>query len=368
MDESYRVADPSRIPTPSLLVYPDKVRANIAHAIEVAGGCERLRPHLKTHKCPEIVALLRAAGITRFKCATLAEAEMAARAGARDVMIAYPLVGVAVERFVRLLRAFPDAAFRPIADHPGPLAALGAAVAAARLEVEVLLDLDSGMHRTGVPVGEAAERLYRQIARTPGLRPGGLHCYDGHIHDRDLEARGRAAGQGRQAVLGLRDALLRAGLAVPRVVMGGSVTFPCHAADAQVELSPGTFVLHDGNYLRDFPDLGFVPAALALARVVSLPAPDRITIDLGCKAIAADSPGPRGFAWSIADAEPQAQSEEHWIWSVSPRHALEPGDFVYVLPAHICPTVALHERMLAIQDGRWTESWRVSARTRQLSA
>lgn len=368
MDESYRAADPSRIPTPSLLVYPDRVRANIARAVAVAGGPERLRPHVKTHKCPEILAAQRAAGISRFKCATLAEAEMAARAGARDIVVAYPLVGVHIERFVRLLRAFPDAAFRPIVDHPAPLAALGEALAAAHLEVDALLDLDSGMHRTGVPIGETAESLYRQIARTPGLRPGGLHCYDGHIHDRDLEARSRAAKEGRDAVLGLRDALARAGLAVPRVVMAGSVTFPCHAGEPQIELSPGTFVLHDGNYLRDFPDLGFVPAALALARVVSLPAPDRITIDLGYKAIASDSPGPRGFAWSIANAQPQEQSEEHWVWSVSPRHALAPGDFVYVLPAHICPTVALHERMLVIQDGRWTESWRVSARTRQLSA
>ncbi len=243
---------------------------------------------------------------------------MAARAGARDVVIAYPLVGANVERFVRLLRAFPDAAFRPIVDHPAPLAALGEAVAAARLEVDVLLDLDSGMHRTGVPIGEAAQRLYGQIARTAGLRPGGLHCYDGHIHDRDFEVRSRSAKEGRDAVLGLRASLVRAGLPVPRVVMGGTVTFPCHASCREVEVSPGTFVLHDGNYLRDYPDLGFVPAALALARIVSLPAPDRVTLDLGCKAIASDQEGPRGFSWSIADAEPLGQSEEHWVWKVSP--------------------------------------------------
>ncbi len=368
MDDSYRVDDPSRIPTPSLLVYPDKARANVARAVEVAGGPERLRPHVKTHKCPEILAIQRAAGITRFKCATLAEAEMAARGGARDVMIAYPLVGANIDRFVRLLRAFPEVAFRPIVDHPAPLAALAAALAAARLEAEVLLDLDSGMHRTGVPIGEPAQRLYRLIARTGGVRPGGLHCYDGHIHERDLEARCRAAAEGRDAVLGVRDALTAAGLPVPRIVMGGTVTFPCHAAHPEVEVSPGTFVLHDGSYLRDFPDLGFVPAALLLARVISLPAPDRITIDLGHKAVAADPEGPRGFLWSVGGAEPLGQSEEHWVWSVNAAHALAPGDAVYVLPAHICPTVALHERLLVIDNGRWNESWRVTARTRQLSA
>ena len=368
MDESYRVADTSRIPTPSLLVYPDKARANVAHAVAVAGGPERLRPHVKTHKCPEILAIERAAGITKFKCATLAEAEMAARGGARDVVIAYPLVAANIERFVRLVRAFPDVAFRPIVDHAAPLAALGEALAAARLEAEVLLDLDSGMHRTGVPIGEAAEQMYRRLARTPGVKPGGLHCYDGHIHDGDLEARCRAAAEGRDAALRLRDALVRAGLPVPRVILGGTPTFPCHAAHPEGELSPGTFVLQDGNYLRDFPDLGFVPAALLLSRVVSLPAADRITLDLGCKAVASDQPGPRGFAFSITGAEPLGQSEEHWVWSVSPRHALAPGDVVYVLPAHICPTVALHERLLVIDGGRWHESWRVSARTRQLSA
>jgi D-threonine aldolase len=368
VDESYRVEDPSRIPTPALLVYPEKARANIARAVAVAGGPERLRPHVKTHKCPEIVALLRAAGIGRFKCATLTEAEMTARAGARDVMIAYQMVGANIERFVRLLRAFPDVSFKPIVDHPAPLATLGAALAAARLEVEVLLDLDSGMHRTGVAIGPDAAALYRKIARTDGVRPGGLHCYDGHIHDGDLEARRRAAAEGRDAVLALRDSLARESLPVPRIVMGGTPTFPCHALHPEVELSPGTFVLHDGNYLTDFPDLGFQPAALLLARVVSLPAPDRITIDLGHKAVAADPAGQRGFLVSVAGAEPQAQSEEHWVWSVNPRHALAPGDPVYVLPAHICPTVALHERLIVIESGRWTGNWRVAARTRQLSA
>ena len=366
MDDSYRVADPSRIPTPSLLIYPDKVRANVARAVAVAGGPERLRPHIKTHKCPEILAIQRAAGISRFKCATLAEAEMLARGGVRDVLIAYPLVGANIERFVRLVRAFPEVSFRPIVDHPAPLKALGEALAAARLGAEVLLDLDSGMHRTGVPIGEAAAQLYRLLAAT--ARPGGLHCYDGHIRDSDLEGRCRAAKEGRDAVLGLRDALVREGLPVPRVVMGGTVTFPCHAAHREIEVSPGTFALHDGNYLRDFPDLGFVPAALLLSRVISLPAPDRITIDLGHKAIAADPEGPRGFLWSVGGAEPLGQSEEHWVWSVTPRHALVPGDVVYVLPAHICPTVALHERLLVVDGGRWNESWRVAARTRQLSA
>ena len=366
MDPSYLVGNWRDLPTPALLVYPDRIRANVARALEIAGGPDRLRPHVKTHKCAQIVGLQMDAGITRFKCATLAEAEMLARAGVGDIVIAYPMVGANVGRLIRLARAYPDAVFRPLADHAATLDPLGEAARGAGITLEVLVDLDTGMHRTGVPA-EGAAALYRRLTETPGLAPGGIHAYDGHIHDGDLRVRCAAAAESRNAALGLKQSLEREGLPVPRVVMGGTPSFPCHAASAEVELSPGTFVLHDAGYGEAFPDLPFEPAAVLLSRVVSRPGEDRFTLDLGHKAVAADPPGARGRIWSpeIA-AEPAGQSEEHWVFAGPGAGTLEPGDPVYVLPTHICPTVALHERLYVVEGGRWTDTWLVTARHREV--
>ena len=150
---------------------------------EIAGGPARLRPHVKTHKLAPLVRIQREHGITKFKCATIAEAEMTAAAGALDVMLAFPLVGPSIERLIELQRRFPETRFSSIADDQGSVRALGAAAARAGLVIEVLLDIDCGMHRTGLPPGDDAARLYRLIAETDGLQAGGLHAYDGHIKE-----------------------------------------------------------------------------------------------------------------------------------------------------------------------------------------
>jgi D-serine deaminase-like pyridoxal phosphate-dependent protein len=163
------------------------------------------------------------------------------------------------------------------------------------------------------------------------------------------------------------------------MVVGGTPTFPCHAVDPEVELSPGTCFLHDGNYLHDHPDLPFDPAAILLTRVISIPTADTLTLDLGHKAIAADPPGPRGFLlgfengpWSetpagLPGSEPLGQSEEHWVWRVA-RGEIAVGQAAYVLPAHICPTVALHESVMVVNEQREVEgTWPITARRRALA-
>ena len=150
------------------------------------------------------------------------------------------------------------------------------------------------MGRTGVNP-EAAPTIYEKVAASPSLTPDGLHAYDGDIHESDVQARTHAAQRVEEAVLALRDCLLAKGLPVPRIVLGGTPTFPIHAKlDAPgVECSPGTVVFHDSNYQNRYPDLPFTPAALLLTRVVSRPRVDRLCLDLGYKAVAADPAGPR---------------------------------------------------------------------------
>src|SRR5262249_36052863 len=142
---------------------------------------------------------------------------------------AYPLVGPNCGRLARLARAFAGCRFSTVADHPAALKALADAMHAAGQTVDVLLDMDVGQHRTGITPGPEAVALYEQTARLPGVRPGGLHVYDGHNHQETLAERPRAVLTQLAPVLELRDTLERKGLPVPRFVAGGTPTFPVFA-------------------------------------------------------------------------------------------------------------------------------------------
>src|SRR4029077_18410750 len=136
-----------------------------------------------------------------------------------------------------------------------------------------------------------AINLYALIARTRGLRPGGMQVYDGHNHQESAAEREAAVRQLMEPVFRLRDQIVKKGLPLPRVIVGGTPTFPmyAHMEFTGIECSPGTCVLHDHGYGSKFADLGgFIPAAVMLTRVVSRPTPTRITMDLGTKALASD--------------------------------------------------------------------------------
>jgi D-serine deaminase-like pyridoxal phosphate-dependent protein len=250
MDARYAIQDTTAIFSPALLFYKDLIRQNIAHAIAFAGGPERLRPHVKTHKTREIVQLEMAAGITKHKCATLAEAEMLASCGVRDVLLAYNLVGPNCHRMARLARAYPQCRFVVLADHPAAARALSDALTSEGQRVDVLLDLDVGQHRTGIAAGPAAVELYELIARLPGLTPVGLHVYDGHNHQESPDERRKAVEALLEPVLRLRETLDRKGLPTPRLVLGGTPTFPIFARMnlPGQECAPGTCFLHDHGY------------------------------------------------------------------------------------------------------------------------
>src|SRR6516164_182976 len=128
LDSRHVLRDPAELLSPSLLVYPDLVRKNLEGMIALAGGAERLRPHVKTHKMAEIIRMAESLGIHKHKCATIAEAEMAAAAGASDVLLAYPLVGPNIKRFAHLVRGYRGTTFRATVDHPDAAHALSAAV------------------------------------------------------------------------------------------------------------------------------------------------------------------------------------------------------------------------------------------------
>ncbi|HEY1860033.1 MAG TPA: alanine racemase, partial [Gemmataceae bacterium] len=228
MNTQYVLNDTENIYSPALVFFKDLIRRNLEVALAIAKKPERMRPHVKTHKTREIVRIELDAGITKHKCATLAEAEMLAGCGVKDVLLAYPLVGPNCQRMAKLVRAYPDCRFLVTADDLGAAQELSHALQVAEVTVEVLLDIDPGQHRTGVAPGPAAATLYDQISRLPGLKPGGLHVYDGHQHQEDPAEREKAVLGQLVPVLNLQKSLERAKISVPRLVLGGTPTFPIY--------------------------------------------------------------------------------------------------------------------------------------------
>jgi D-serine deaminase-like pyridoxal phosphate-dependent protein len=365
--EFKEVAD---VPSPALLVYWERVRENIRRMLAIAGGPDRLRPHIKTHKMREVLDLQLLAGIKKFKCATIAEAELAATAGVPDLLLAYQPVGPAIRRLAELVKNFQLTKFSVICDNEAALAELSKAIPASKElngGIEVLVDIDIGQHRTGLPPGAEAVKLYRAIASSSNLKPGGIHAYDGHISDADPEVRKAACNDAFASVYKLRHELESADLRVPRIVAGGSPTFPFHAVRGDVECSPGTTVFWDSGYGNKLRDLDFLPSALVLTRVVSKPGANRLCLDLGHKALGSEMPHPRVQFLNLPDYNAVTHSEEHLVIESPEADQFKIGDCLYGVPRHICPTVALYSSATVIENRRIVGSWKVAARERRIS-
>jgi D-serine deaminase-like pyridoxal phosphate-dependent protein len=366
-DAWFQVSNAVEIPSPALVVYVERAQENIRRMIAMAGGPERLRPHVKTHKMAALIELQLQQGITKFKTATIAEAEMCARAGALDVVLAMQPVGPNVGRLVKLMRAFPKTKFSTILDDGEAALQLSAALTAASLKLDVLLDVDLGMRRCGIEPGPGAVGLFQHISSLAGLRAAGLHAYDGHIHEPDRALREEQCDQAFALVTGLAKDLRKAGLKVETIIAGGTPTFPFHALRDGVECSPGTCVLNDSGYAKKYPDLDFLIAAAVLTRVVSKPGPNRICLDLGHKSVASENPQPRAEFPQLPDAVPVIHSEEHLVLETPAAARISVGQVFYAFPRHICPTVALYSEAVAVVDGAAEERWPVTARNRILT-
>ncbi len=368
-DSWYRVANPDTIDSPALLVYPDRIRENLRRVIVIAGNPQRLWLHIKTHKMREVVALAIDAGITKFKAATIAEAELVASSGGSEVLLAYPLVGPKVDRFASLVMAFPKTRFLTIGDDAAALRQLSDTLAAKQVKepIEVLIDLDTGLHRSGIAAGPGAFLLYRLLKELPALAPGGLHIYDGQFKERDFQERCSQVAASMLPVDGLRSELIKEGLPVPRVVAGGTPTFPVHARRSDVDCSPGTCVFWDTGYESKFPDLDFLHAAVLLTRVISKPTDERLCLDLGYKAVASDNPDPRVRLLDLPNAKAVVHNEEHLTVESPDASRFAVGDVLYGVPYHICPTTALHREVVVVENGIATRRWPVVARDRMLT-
>lgn len=358
----YRLKDEATIDSPSLVFYLGRVDVNIAKCITMAGSTERLRPHTKTCKSSMILQKMRTAGISKFKCATIAEAELLGEVGAHDVLLAYQLTQTKARRWISLIQKFPATDFATVIDNLASAEVLSELAINIGLSLRIYLDLNVGMNRTGIVPSEALS-LYQQVKELPNLSLQGLHAYDGHIHDASLTMREQQVADAFAPVDRLRQAIINAGLPKPGLIAGGSSSFPMHLQRLDQECSPGTFVFWDAGYAEHYPEQPFQPAALILTRVISIPTEGYYCIDLGYKSIAAEmAMDKRARFPGLEDARIISHSEEHMVITTS--SPLEIGEAVYALPYHICPTVAMYDSALLVEDGNVTRTCPIEARNR----
>ncbi len=355
-----------QLDTPALLVDVDKVAENIQLAITYAGGANRLRPHVKTHKILEVAKMQIAAGIEKFKCATIAEAEMLGLAGAKDVLLAYPVQGPKIKRVLALQAAFPGTEFAVLIDNLATARHINTLAGAAKALVRAFIDLNVGQSRTGILPSVAAS-LVEHCQEFGHLKVIGLHAYDGHLHQSSLPSRTEACRAAFGEVDQLRKQLNQRYARNFTVVAGGSPTFPIHAKYHNVECSPGTFIFWDQGYQDNYPEQAFKKAAVLVTRVISKIDPFTYCLDLGHKSVASEMPFPRVRLVTDLDLTQTSHSEEHLVVTSPVANVLEPGQLLLAYPYHICPTVALYDQVVVVRKELPMATWDVIARDRKIT-
>jgi len=363
----YRVENVNEVSSPALLIYPDRVEHNIKKMISMTGSPDKLRPHVKTHKMPDIISLQMNHGINKFKTSTIAETEMVARCGAKDILLAIQPVGPNIERFFELKKEFPGTSISCIADSEEIINQLSAMACRKNMETKVWLDINNGMNRTGVTPGADAVRLIRMIYDLPMLKAEGLQVYDGHIRDKELAMRKKISDNAFAPLLQLIDKLKNEGIGPLSIVAGGTPTFPVHALRKGVESSPGTLILWDYGYSSSFADMDYMHAAVLLIRVISKPGKDMLCLDLGHKAVASEMPQPRVKILGLEDYTIINHNEEHMVIKTNEAGSFRIGDVFYGIPWHICPTVDRYDSVTIINNHKATGQWNVEARKRKIT-
>ncbi|MFM9908176.1 MAG: D-TA family PLP-dependent enzyme [Chitinophagaceae bacterium] len=367
MSNWYEIDEIKNLDTPALVIYPNRVKHNIQAAINMVGDIKRLRPHIKTNKSARAIQLMQDAGITQFKCATIAEAELLGICKAQDALLAYQPQGPKLERFINVIKKYPDTLYSCLTDNIHIACEQAKAFYEAGLIVPVYVDLNIGMNRTGIVPGPAAVELYQFIANAQGITAAGLHAYDGHLRTIDINERTKECNEGFKSVEDFIVLLKEKGLSVPNIIAGGSPSFPIHAKRENVQCSPGTFIYWDKGYSDLCPEQAFLPAAVLVTRIISLPFSNKLTTDLGHKSVAPENEiNKRIFLLNREDLKPVGQSEEHLVLEAPENHSYKIGDVFYGLPFHICPTVALYERVQTIEKGKISGEWMNSARDRKI--
>ena len=355
------------LPTPALLLDLDRFESNVAKMVgHVKGRNRALRPHGKTHKCPEIARYLVKSGAVGNCAAKLSEAEVFAAHGLANLLITTAVVGKhKIERAVRLASRRPDTLFS--VDNAQNVADLNAAARAARLKLNLMIDLNVG-GRTGITPGDPAVALAALIAAQSNVRFAGLQSYAGQAsHTVGFDNRRRVSRDAMAPAVETRRAVERKGIECPLVTGGSTGTYNIDSEiDGVTELQPGSFMFMDVDYNiiggRDgdrYTD--FANALTVRTTVVSKPNDSTAIVDGGFKAFATDRKfGPEpvrlpGAAYAFA-------GDEHGRLTLKESAALQVGDRVELIIPHCDPTVNLYDRIYCLRGDAVEAAWPVAAR------
>ena len=348
------------IDTPALLLDLDAFEANLATLAASVRNRVRVRPHAKTHKCPEIARRQLALGAIGVCCQKVAEAEALVDGGISDVLVSNEVVGA--PKIARLAALAQRAHIGVCVDHPQNVAALEASGA----RLDVYIELEVGMRRCGIAPGEPAVALARAIAKSKTLRFAGLQAYHGRAqHMRTTEERHAAIEAAAQHVFEMKRLLEKAAIACPIVTGAGSGTYMLEAeAGAWDEIQVGSYIFMDADYARNewaAPLPRFQHSLFVLATVMSLPAPDRAIVDAGLKASSVDSGMP--VVWQREGLTYSRASDEHGVVDIaSATRGPALGEKLLLVPGHCDPTVNLYDWYVAVRRGVVEEIWPITAR------
>jgi D-serine deaminase-like pyridoxal phosphate-dependent protein len=361
----YRV----NLETPCLVVHESKLRKNIEEMAEFARSRGiAVRPHQKTHKTAEIARLQLEAGAQGVTCAKLGEAEALVDAGViDDIFMAYQIVGP--RKIDRLLKLMDRARMRVAVDSVEVAEPLSQACVAAGKKLDVVIEINTGLDRAGIPPREDSLRLAQELVAMPGLNFLGIMTHEGHAGKApNQEALETSASDAGAAMSETAQMIRDAGIPVEVVSVGSTpASFETTKADVVTEMRPGTYVFYDNAsfvYGRIGPDRC---ALRILTTVISRPAPNRAVIDAGSKTLTMDPPpaGRKGYGYvvEIPDAVIVRLSEEHGVLELPPgAESLAVGDVLEIIPNHVCPTVNLQNEMFVVGDDGSINTWKTISR------
>lgn len=362
------ISNLTQIDSPSLLILKEKVESNIDKMIAIAGGdTSRLLPHIKTNKMENVVRMMISKGITKFKAATIAEAELAAMAGAEKVIIAHQLLGPKIDRLITLIQKYPNTKFASLVDCNSVVDEISEKFSAKNLTAEIYYDINNGMDRSGHEIDDQLANDLKYAASKSHIKLSGLHVYDGHIRDDAFGERKSKIEAGMKKVYEILDEL-KPEFGHIEVIAGGTPAFTSHATEMTRTLSPGTCVLWDWGYGDKFAEQNFEFAALVMSRIISKPKLGILTTDMGHKAISSENPIDKRIRFlNHDDLKLVSQSEEHGVIETENWDVYKVGDILLGVPYHVCPTVNLYDEAHIIENDKWIDTWKIEARKRKIT-
>jgi D-serine deaminase-like pyridoxal phosphate-dependent protein len=351
----------SELETPALLIDQQKLMRNITYMQEVADSSGvTLRPHIKTHKCPEIAKLQVKAGARGICGQKLGEVEVMAQAGFQDILI--PNEIVQPTKIARLIELQEKATIKIAVDSLENAQSIGKVAASRGRTISVYVDVDTGMKRCGIPLGPSVAKFSKKVASIKGLRLEGLTTYEGHLYKiKNAKKRAIAATRIIKQYVEVGNRLRKAGVEIPKICCASTLTA---TVTARV---PGVSELHPGNYV--FYDLMQVERGSAvfencaqsvLTTVISTPTNDRCVVDAGTKAFVNDQcMFPR--ALHHADLIPYSITEEH-LACTTKKTKVRVGDKVQFVPYHACTATNMFDQLYLVNGDEVVENWPISAR------